>query len=288
MQIDPWTFAILAVVLGAIIGSFLNVVAHRWPRGESLLRPASRCPACLHPIRPWHNVPVLGWLWLRGRCPDCGAAISARYPAVEAATALLFGWIALRFGPTLEAPVWMAFGAALLTAALIDLEYRLIPDEISLGGLVLGLTLWPALRVFGASVPAGAAWLEAGLGALLGGGLLWIVGFGHARLSAASGRRFEHWPEGDEDFPRPSSLDYWTWFPGMGFGDVKLLAMIGAFLGPAGVVQTLLAASVLGLALGLIWALVRRNFAAPFGFGPALALGALFALLVPLASFVPV
>jgi leader peptidase (prepilin peptidase)/N-methyltransferase len=281
--VDPRAFVAIAFVLGALVGSFLNVVVHRLPRGESIVHPGSRCPACGHAIRPWHNVPVLGWLWLRGRCRDCGTAISARYPLVELATAVLFAAVAHRFGPSPMAGLWMAFGAALLVAALVDLDHRIIPDAISLGGLVAGLTIAPALRVLDGEV-ARAAWTHAAVGAALGGGLLWIVGFAHARVCAAAGRRFDHWPGEGEDFPRPGSLDWWTWFPGLGFGDVKLLAMIGAFLGPVGVVETLIAASGVGLLFGLGWGLVRRSFASPFGFGPMLAAGALLALLVPIPT----
>lgn len=278
---DPRAFVALAAVLGAVVGSFLNVVIHRLPRGESIVSPGSQCPQCGHAIRPWHNVPVLAWLWLRGRCRDCRTRIPVRYPLVEAVTAVLFALIAERFGPTPMALVWMAFGAALLVAGAIDFDHRIIPDEISLGGLALGLTLVPAARVF-EGAPASAAWLHAATGAALGGGMLWIVGFVHARVCALAGRRFEHWPGDDEEFPRPRSLDYWTWFPGMGFGDVKLLAMIGAFLGPVGVIETVVAASAVGLVFGIGWALLRRSLASPFGFGPMLAAGALLALLVPI------
>ena len=277
---DLVAFAAFAGLLGAVVGSFLNVVIHRLPRGESLVRPGSRCPACGHPIRPWHNVPVLGWLVLRGRCRDCGQRIPVRYPLLEVATAALFAGVALRFGAAPSTLLWMAFGAILLAAAAIDFDHRIIPDELSLGGLALGLTAMPAARVL-EGAPAGAAWTHALAGALLGGGLLWVVGFVHARLCATRGRRFEHWPGEDEAFPARGSLDWWTWFPGMGFGDVKLLAMIGAFVGPVGVVQTLVAASVVGLVFGLAWAAVRRSFSSPFGFGPMLALGALVAVLVP-------
>ena len=278
---DPRAFVALAFVFGSLVGSFLNVVIHRLPRGESVVHPGSHCPACGNAIRPWHNVPILAWLWLRGRCRDCGVRISARYPLVELATALLFAIVAQRFGPSPMAWLWMGFGAALLVAAMVDIDHRIIPDEISLGGLVAGLTVAPALRVL-EGAPASAAWMHAVTGAALGGGLLWIVGFGHARVCAALGRRFEHWPGDDEPFPRAGSLDWWTWFPGMGFGDVKLLAMIGAFLGPVGVVETLVAASVVGLVFGIGWAVLRRSFASPFGFGPMLAAGALLALLAPL------
>jgi leader peptidase (prepilin peptidase)/N-methyltransferase len=284
--VDPRAFAALAFVLGALVGSFLNVVVYRLPRGESIVHPGSHCPACGHAIRPWHNVPVLGWLWLRGRCRDCGVRISARYPLVELATAVLFAIVAQRFGPSPMAGLWMGFAAALLAAALVDFDHRIIPDEISLGGLVLGLTLAPGLRVLGGE-SASAAWLHAATGAALGGGLLWSVGFAHARVCAAAGRRFDHWPGEGEDFPKPATLDYWTWFPGMGFGDVKLLAMIGAFLGPVGVVETLVAASAVGLVFGIAWGILRRSFASPFGFGPMLAVGALLALLVPFGPLAP-
>jgi leader peptidase (prepilin peptidase)/N-methyltransferase len=269
-----------ACALGLAVGSFLNVVIHRVPRGESVVRPGSRCPRCETPIAGYDNVPVLSYLWLRGRCRHCGSRISWRYPAFELATGALFAAIAWRYGPTLEALLFMGFGAALVAAAAIDFEHQIIPDEISLGGLAAGLLLLPGLAWLAGGSPL-AALGEALLGALLGGGSLWAVGFAHARISAALGRSFEHWPGEGEALPRPGSLDYWTWFPGLGFGDVKLLAMIGAWLGVVGVVQTILAAALAGLALGLGWVVVRRRFDAPFGFAPAIALGALLVVLFP-------
>lgn len=273
-------FVGMAALLGLVVGSFLNVVIHRLPRGESIARPGSRCPACGRPVGALENVPLLSYLLLAGRCRGCRARIALRYPMVEALTGLLFAAVALRHGPTPMTALWMTFTAGLVAAAAIDLEHKIIPDEISLGGLVLGLLAVPlAQTATGAAL--GSAFARAAAGALLGGGLLWGVGFVHARLSAARRRRFEHWPGEGEDFPRPRSLDYWTWFPGMGFGDVKLLAMIGAFLGPAGVVATILVASGVGLVFGVGWALVTRRWDAPFGFGPALAAGALFVVLAP-------
>jgi prepilin signal peptidase PulO-like enzyme (type II secretory pathway) len=111
------------------------------------------------------------------------------------------------------------------------------------------------------------------------------VGFIHARVSTALGREFAHWPGDGEEVPRPGSLDYWVWFPGLGFGDVKLLAMIGAVLGPIGVVETIIVASISGLVGGIVWALAIRSWSAPFGFGPAIAVGALLVLLVPHPMF---
>ena len=268
-----------AAVLGAIVGSFLNVVIHRVPRGESILRPASHCPGCGRTIAPWDNVPILAWLWLRGRCRGCAARISLRYPLIEAATGLLFAAIVARHGLTPMAGVYALFAAALVAAAAIDFDHHIIPDRISLGGLAAALVLVPAAQ-FASGAAAGPALSRSALGALLGGGVLWAVGFAHARLAVATGRRFDHWPGDGEALPRPGSLDWWTWFPGLGFGDVKLLAMIGAVLGPIGVLHALVAAAFAGLVLGAGFALATRRLDSPFGFAPALAVGALGIVLV--------
>jgi len=275
-----------ALAFGLVVGSFLNVVIHRLPRGGSIAFPASHCPACQTPIAPWHNVPVLSYLWLRGRCAHCHVRISPRYPAVELLTGVVFVGIVWRFGPTPMAVLLLFFGAALIVAAAVDIDWQIIPDEISLGGLALGLLAMPAVRAW-----AGASYwdslAESGAGALVGGGTLWVVAFLHARISVATGREFAHWPGEGESLPRPGEADYWLWFPGLGLGDVKLLAMIGAFVGPWGVLDTILAASVLGLALGVGYGLVTRSWNAPFGFGPAIAGGALLSLFVPPHALLP-
>ena len=267
-------------VFGLVVGSFLNVVVYRLPEGESVVWPGSRCPACRQAIAPWDNVPVLSYLWLRGRCRQCGVPISWRYPAFEFLTGLVFAAIAFRYGMSWATPVWFVFAAILLATAAIDFDHQIIPDELSLGGLAVGLVAMPLLAVV-----SGAAWWPAlrgaALGAFLGGGSLWLIGFVHARVSVALGRTFEHWPGEGEALPSPSSLDYWVWFPGLGFGDVKLLAMIGAFVGVVGVVGTILAASVVGLAMGLVLMTVHRSAETPFGFAPALAAGALIVVLFP-------
>jgi len=269
-----------ALVFGLCVGSFLNVVIHRLPRDESIVHPSSHCPNCRTPLHWFDNVPLASYLWLRGRCRGCGARISPRYPVIELVTGLLFAGVALRFGAAPMTLVGCAFAAALVATAAIDFDHQIIPDEISLGGLAIALVAVPA-----------TAWIEGDLlrvaivrslaGALLGGGTLWIVGFAHARVSAMLGRRFEHWPGEGEALPRFGTLDYWTWFPGVGFGDVKLLAMIGAVLGPAGVLETIVLASLFGLAVGALVTLSRRTWNAPFGFAPAIAVGALLALLAP-------
>jgi leader peptidase (prepilin peptidase)/N-methyltransferase len=280
VTLDPALGLAASAAVGLVVGSFVNVVVHRVPRGESVVRPRSRCPACGRPIPALENVPVLSWLALRGRCRGCGGRIAARYPLVELATGAVFALLYAAHGPGPLLPVWMAFAAALLAAALIDLEHQWIPDAISLGGLAVGLALVPALRHLGGE-PYGAALRSSVAGAVLGGGLLWAVGFAHARVSTALGRRFAHWPGEGEEPPRPGSLDWWVWFPGLGFGDVKLLAMIGAFLGPARVLETILVAAVAGLLLGAGFALARGSLRQPFGFAPAIALGALAVLASP-------
>jgi leader peptidase (prepilin peptidase) / N-methyltransferase len=281
----PWVWLTTGFAFGLLVGSFLNVVIHRLPRDESIVHPGSHCPACRAPVRWYDNLPLLSFLWLRGRCRGCGAPISLRYPAIELLTGVLFALVAWRFGVTPMVVPACAFAAALVATAAIDFDHQIIPDELSLGGLVVALVAVP-----------GATWLSGGdfvhalllaaIGAALGAGILWIVGFAHARIATALGRRFAHWPGEGEDLPQPGSVDYWTWFPGVGFGDVKLLAMIGAVLGPFGVLETIVVASLAGLVFGLLAVAARSHWNAPFGFAPAIALGALLVLLAP-ESWVP-
>ena len=213
---------VMVGALGLVVGSFLNVVIHRVPRGESIVHPRSRCPGCGGAIAAFDNVPVFSWLLLRGRCRSCRAPISARYPLVELATGVVFVAIAIGQGASAPTILWWGFASALIAAAGIDFDERWIPDSISLGGIAAGLALMPLARWLAAEDYASA--LRSALaGAALGGGLLWIVGFAHARVSQALGREFEHWPGEGEALPKFASLDYWTWFPGLGFGDVKLM-----------------------------------------------------------------
>ena len=280
IEIAPGAVMPIALVFGLLVGSFLNVVIHRLPLGISVVFPASHCPGCETEIKPWDNIPVLSYLWLRGRCRSCGTSISLRYPAVELVTGLLFCAVAWRFGPTWWTTIHCLFVAALITAAMIDYDHQIIPDSISLGGLVAALLLVPA-----ASAWYGAPYLDAlvrsAVGALVGGGVLWLVAFVHARISVAFGREFDHWPGEGESLPRPNEADYWLWFPGLGLGDVKLLGMIGAVVGAIGVLDTILASSVIGLFFGGAQALARGALGEPFGFGPAIALGAIASLFLP-------
>ncbi len=231
--------ALLAALVGALIGSFLNVCIHRWPRDESVVAPRSRCPGCGRPIAWYDNLPVLSWLILRGRCRGCAQRISVQYPLVELATALLWLSAVLRFGPTLEALRSAVFLSILLGITLTDARHYIIPDEFSLGGLALGLAF--------AAVPGGFPLTSAATGAVLGLVLLASV----AWLGKLVFRR-----------------------PAMGAGDVKMLAMIGAFIGPVGVLLTVFLGSLFGaLIFGPIaW---RTKRLVPFGI--FLAVGAAIA-----------
>jgi leader peptidase (prepilin peptidase)/N-methyltransferase len=237
-------FVVYAFLVGLIVGSYLNVVIHRLPNSESTVTPRSRCPSCGAAIRARDNLPLVSFLLLRGRCRDCAAPISIRYPLVEGITALLFAGSVARFGATATAAAGALFCALLVALAGIDLEHFLLPDKLTLPGIALGLALQP--------VVAWGSWPRAFQGALAGAGLILAIS-GLWRL--------------------------WKGIDGMGLGDAKMLAMIGAFLGLSGVVVTLVAASFAGAAVGLTL-LARGAIGAegrlPFGF--FLALGGLLAL----------
>jgi leader peptidase (prepilin peptidase)/N-methyltransferase len=280
IEIAPGALLPMALVVGLLIGSFLNVVIHRVPEGLSIVSPPSHCPGCNTPIAPWDNVPLLSYAWLRGRCRSCGVGISLRYPAVELLTGLLFMAIAMRFGAGILTLVYWAFAAALVAAAMIDYDHQIIPDGISLGGLAVALVVVP-LALWHHGVAYSDALVRSAAGAVVGAGVLWAVAFLHARISVAMGRRFEHWPGEGVALPRPGDADYWLWFPGLGLGDVKLLAMIGAVLGPVGVLDSILASSLVGLVLGGLQAGSRGALASPFGFAPAIAIGAIASLFLP-------
>jgi leader peptidase (prepilin peptidase)/N-methyltransferase len=259
-----------AFAIGACIGSFLNVCIHRLPADESVVRPRSRCPQCGTAIA-WHdNIPLVSWALLRARCRTCGISISARYPLVELVTGALAVLAVARFGAVPLALTCFAFSAALVLITFIDLDHRFIPDEVSLPGIGVGLVV--------SLLPGGVGLVDAALGAVIGGGSLWLVAWGYERLTGREG---------------------------MGYGDVKLLAMIGAFLGwqsvPAVVIVASLTGSVAGLAVMLdrsgrarlarVWrrlgpiaalaSLRRSSRRTEIPFGPFLALGALVALYLP-------
>ena len=231
------TVTIFATLLGAILGSFLNVCILRWPADESVVRPRSRCPRCGHPLAWYDNVPVLSWLVLGGKCRNCRAPISIQYPLIELATALVWGGFAWWVGPSLDMLRGAVFFTILLGIAMTDAREYIIPDEFSLGGLVLGLAL---------ALPGGFHVIgEALLGAAVGFGLLWLV--------AVVGKRVFK-----ED--------------AMGGGDIKMMAMVGAFTGWTGVLLTIFLGSVLGVVVFVPPALFGKKKLVPFGV--FLALGA--------------
>ncbi len=240
--------SIVAFFVGACVGSFLNVVVHRLPRGESLWGPRSRCPSCGTPIAWYDNLPLLSWLARRGRCRACGGPIAARYLVIELLAALLLVALQARLGWSLELLVSFYFSCTLVAVAYIDLDHQIIPDVLSLPGIAVGLLTAPLLH---ASAPL-EAFGRAALGALVGGGILLAVAWGYER---ATGRE------------------------GMGGGDVKLLAMVGAFLGWQGVLLTLLLGSLVGSVIGFAVMVARgadTKLAIPFG--PFLSIGAFVAL----------
>ncbi len=236
---------IYAAVLGLIAGSYLNVVIFRLPRGRSTVLPRSRCPYCGGAIRARDNLPLVSYLLLRGRCRRCRAPISARYPAIEAVTATLFVVCLERFGATPQALVALAFSCLLLVLAMIDLDHFLLPDRLTLPGIVAGLALQPWLP--------GTSFQDAVVGVLVGAGLLVLL------------INFWYWVRGEE---------------GMGMGDVNMLAMVGAFLGWQGVLVTFALATVAGALVGLsLLAAGRLEMRSKLPFGLFLALGAFAALL---------
>lgn len=207
---------VVTFVLGLVVGSFANVVIHRLPRGQSIVTPRSRCPRCGTPIRALDNVPVLSWLVLRARCRACGEPISARYPAVELANGLGYLAVAFRWGPTAAAAVNMALLTALLVLALIDLDHQILPDAITRPGIAFGL--------LASALPGPPTPVESALSAA--GGYLTF-----AALATAYRR--------------------WRGVEGLGRGDWKLAALLGAFLGWEKMLVTVFLASLAGTVVGL-------------------------------------
>ena len=230
---------VLIGLLGLLIGSFLNVVIYRLPRGESLNRPASRCPGCGKPVKPYDNIPVVSWLILRGRCRSCGARISARYPLVEALTAAVFVSAALTRGVDDDLALWLPFAAMLIAVAGIDLDHRIIPNKILLPAAIWGIVATVLFRPDNID------------DALIAGGIAFMALF----LAAVA-------------YPA-----------GMGMGDVKLAGVMGIYLGsgvaPAMLVA-FLAGSVVGILIILREGADARKKGVPFG--PFLAFGGLVGL----------
>jgi len=235
---------IVVFVLGTLFGSFANVCVYRLPQRLSIVFPGSHCPCCQESLRPWHNIPLLSYVLLGGRCATCKMAISPRYPLVELGNGLLYVVLCHHYHFSVQGVVFALFATALLIVSCIDLAHTIIPDAITLPGIVVGLgtSLW--------LTPVGVG--NAVLGVLVGGGLFLLM----AVLSVLILQR-----------------------EGMGGGDIKLIAMIGAFLGWHAVLVTIFLGAVLGALVGTVLMLLRRQGRKePLPFGPFLATGALLAM----------
>ncbi|MBF0272550.1 MAG: prepilin peptidase [Magnetococcales bacterium] len=239
-----WDLMALLLLIGAIWGSFLNVCIHRIPLEESVVLPNSRCPACRHVIAWYDNIPILSWFVLRARCRHCQTAISPVYPIIESLTALLTLSTLLHFGLTPTGIALTVLGYALITLTVIDFEHYILPDVITLPGIVIGVILSLLPWFF----PPLASWQNALIGVTAGGGGLWLFGWLFQRFTGKEG---------------------------MGLGDVKLTALLGAWLGWQALPFTIFAAALIGSFVGLLWIAVSgRDRSLPIPFGPYLALGA--------------
>jgi leader peptidase (prepilin peptidase) / N-methyltransferase len=249
-----WVIPLGAFLFGLIVGSFLNVCILRIPADKSIVLPASSCTKCGKAIAPYDNIPVLSWIFLGGKCRNCKTKISGMYPAVELLTGLLFLVCYFAFGPTVDALKWAVFAALLVVLTITDLRERILPDEVNFFGLGVGLlfsfftksldgtALWMANKWFDFPPPQVAlSFADAALGALAGSGLLWIVAEGYFRIRGREG---------------------------MGLGDVKMMAAVGAFLGLKRTLLTVLLGSLLGSVIGILLIAISkkgRDYELPFG-----------------------
>ncbi|MBF0177516.1 MAG: prepilin peptidase [Magnetococcales bacterium] len=244
-----WQVEVVLFVLGAIVGSFLNVCIFRLPLQESIVFPSSRCMGCGTHI-PWHdNIPIFAWLWLRGRCRHCQAPISIQYPIIEALAGVVAVTVCMRFGLTRESLALVVLGYGLIVLTVIDFYHYILPDVITKPGMVLGLLLaGQPLVGLPAFAPPLATWQNAAMGVFWGYWGLWLFAWIFEKITGKVG---------------------------MGLGDVKLLAMIGAWLGWQALPFTLFGGAFLGSIVGVSLILfAKRDEAQPIPFGPYLAVAA--------------
>ncbi len=224
---------LFAFIFGAVVGSFLNVCIFRIPANDSIVKPLSQCPHCHHPIRFYDNIPIISFIFLRAKCRDCGEKISWRYPLVELITALFALLLFVKFGLTLNFFVFFIFTAVLVVITFIDLDHQIIPDVLSLPGI----PVFFLAAIFIVKIP----WSEALIGLLIGGGVLFLIAFVY---------------------------EFITKREGMGGGDIKLLAMIGGFLGWKSLIFILLFSSFAGALVGGAAMIINKKdmkYAVPFG-----------------------
>ncbi len=235
---------LLAFFFGSIVGSFLNVCIYRLPKKQSVISPSSRCPHCGEPIKFYDNIPIISYLFLRGKCRHCKAEISFRYPVVEILTGLLSLGLLVKYGLTFQYWLLFLFIALLIIITFVDLDYQLIPDIISLPGIFLG---------FGASfLLPGMSWSESLAGLFAGGGFLFLVAVGYKMLTGREG---------------------------MGGGDIKLLAMVGAWCGWKALPFIIFSSSLIGVITGLGSGIVKKQgLRSRIPFGPFISLASIIYL----------
>ena len=234
--------ALYSLLIGLALGSFMNVCIYRIPLEKSIIRPSSSCPNCGKKIRFYDNIPLISYLLLLGRCRHCHHPISWRYPAVEAITGLLSLALFIRYGVSFQYLLFLLFAATLVTISFIDFDHQIIPDVLSIPGIVAGLAA--------AFIPGNVTWFDSIIGIIGGGGTLFLVGLIYEKLTGKQG---------------------------MGGGDVKLLAMIGAWMGWRSLPFVLLVSSLTGAIIGSVFLLAAgKGYRVKIPFGPFLSLGALF------------
>lgn len=243
---------IITFVFGSLVGSFLNVCIYRLPRKLSIVLPSSRCPACSAPVRPRDNIPLISFILLRGRCRHCRARISGRYPLVEALNALLFVLVVWRFGLGGHTPFFFAFCSAMIVITFIDLDFQIIPDAITLPGIITGLIAGSLILPDPFDRFSSLGFRESIIGLAAGGAIFFLI----AEVSYRILRQ-----------------------EAMGGGDIKMMAMIGAFMGWKSVLLTTFSGSLLGSIVGISFmVLTGKGRRTKIPFGPFLAAGALISL----------
>jgi leader peptidase (prepilin peptidase)/N-methyltransferase len=263
MIFTPWLYALL----GLIIGSFLNVCIYRIPRGESVVLPSSHCPACGSAIRPFDNVPVLSYIWLRGKCRSCKTAISFQYPAVELLNGAAYYFCALRWETEPAAFLNSAFLSFLIILVFVDYQHQILPDVLTIPGALAGflLSTFQSRDLFSDQIALYLAatlrpsnpeqvlnWIGSALGVLAGGGILFVVSLVYRIVRKQQG---------------------------LGMGDIKMMAMVGAFLGWRMALLTIFAGSFVGSLVGVFLILFRgRNLQTKLAFGTFLGIGAALSL----------
>jgi len=239
--------AIISLVFGLVIGSFLNVCIYRVPRELSIIRPASSCPNCKTPIKPWDNIPVVSYLILAGKCRKCGEKISFRYPAVEMLNGLMYSAVFYHFGPGWHLPLLFALVSSMIVITFIDLDFQIIPDVITLPGMIIGLAASHFIMPDPFATYSLLGFVNSVIGLLSGGITFYLI----AILSRG----------------------------GMGGGDVKMMAMVGSFMGWKGVFLTTLVGSLTGSLIGIALMVFKgKGRKTKIPFGPFLALGSIVAL----------